>query len=417
MGKAVRPRIAVLGAGPIGLEAALYARKLDLGVTVYERGRIGENLQRWGHVRLFSPFGMNSTPLGRAAIRSDRPRHEFPADGDCTTGREHVRAYLEPLASSDSLKGCIVGETTVLGIGRRGVFKTETPGDARRGRHPFRLLVKDSKGRERGEEADVVLDCTGTYGYHRWLGDGGVPAVGEMANEPQISYGVDDILGERLQHYAGKTVLVVGAGYSAATSVCNLAELSQKHPDTGVVWVARGAGSQPMRRLPQDPLRERDRLAMRANTLATRTDANVEFHPQTVIANVESAGPDRGFRVAALKAGLPLSWTVDRILANVGYTPNTDLYRELQIHECYASLGPMKLAAALGGSASADCLKQASCGPDSLRNPEPNFFILGAKSYGRNSQFLLRVGFDQVREVFTLLTGQANLDLYQGATA
>ena len=85
MAKSERIRVAVLGAGPIGLEAALYARKLDMAVTVYERSRVGENVQRWGHVRLFSPFGMNSTPLGRATIRAERPKHEFPAEGDCTT--------------------------------------------------------------------------------------------------------------------------------------------------------------------------------------------------------------------------------------------------------------------------------------------------------------------------------------------
>ena len=417
MAKSDRLRLAVLGAGPIGLEAALYARKLDFAVTVYERGRVGEHVQRWGHVRLFSPFGMNTTPLGRAAIRADRPKHEFPGDGDCTTGREHIRAYLEPLAASEALKGAILTETQVLGVARRGLFKHESPSDGRRGRLPFRLLFKDAKGRERSAEADIVLDCTGTYGNHRWLGDGGIPALGESAIESQISYAVDDILGDRLQHYAGKTTLVVGAGYSAATAVCSLAGLSAKHPDTWVYWVARGAGSQPIRRITQDPLRERDRLAVRANTLATRTDDNVEFHPQTVIESIEPPAPDRGFKVTARKAGQAVTWTVDRILANLGYSPNTDLYRELQVHECYASLGPMKLAAALSGKAGDDCLKQTSCGPDTLRNPEPNFYILGAKSYGRNSHFLLRIGFEQVREVFTLITGQAGLDLYKSAKA
>ena len=42
-----------------------------------------------------------------------------------------------------------------------------------------------------------------------------------------------------------------------------------------------------------------------------------------------------------------------------------------------------------------------------------NFYILGAKSYGRNANFLLRNGFEQVREVFTLIMGKAELDLYK----
>jgi thioredoxin reductase len=408
------PRIAILGAGPIGLEAALYARKLQYPVKVYERGRIGDHVQRWGHVRLFSPFGINSTALGREVIRAEKPKHTLPGEADCITGREHLRAYLEPLAGSEPLRNCLVTETQVLAVGRHGFFKTDGPGDARRGRHPFHLLLRDAKKQERIEEADIVLDCTGTYGHHRWLGSGGIPALGELSAEPHISYAVDDILGDRLNHYAGKTVLVVGAGFSAATTVCNLAELSLKHPDTWVFWAARTSSTQPIRRHPQDPLRERDRLAVRANTLATRTDDNVEFHSQTVIEGVETAGQDRGFKVTARRGGQPITWTVDRVVANLGYTPDTALYRELQVHECYASLGAMKLAASLLGRGEVDCLKQTSCGPETLRNPEPNFFILGAKSYGRNSLFLLRVGFEQIREVFTLITGKPTLDLYKG---
>ena len=71
-------RIAILGGGPVGLEAALYASALQLPFTVFERGRVGEHLRRWGHVRLFSPFGMNSTPLGRAASRRTNPSTRFP---------------------------------------------------------------------------------------------------------------------------------------------------------------------------------------------------------------------------------------------------------------------------------------------------------------------------------------------------
>ena len=36
------PCLAILGAGPIGLEAALVARQLKLPLTIYERGRAGE---------------------------------------------------------------------------------------------------------------------------------------------------------------------------------------------------------------------------------------------------------------------------------------------------------------------------------------------------------------------------------------
>src|SRR4051812_18429740 len=136
MAKTDSPRIVVLGAGPVGLEAALYAAGLRLPVTVYERGRVGEHVLRWGHVRLFSPFGMNTTPLGRAAIRADNSRHEFPGDADTLTGKEHLAAYLDPLAKSSALKDCIKKDTQVLHVGRRGFLKGEHPGDARRAGQP-----------------------------------------------------------------------------------------------------------------------------------------------------------------------------------------------------------------------------------------------------------------------------------------
>jgi hypothetical protein len=180
-----------------------------------------------------------------------------------------------------------------------------------------------------------------------------------------------------------------------------------------VVWLARGASSQPLKRHPNDPLKERDRLALRANTYATRNEGNVEFHASTVIESVQTAGPDKGFTVTTRCGGSPRTWNVDRLVAHVGSVPNRGVYRELQIHECYASEGPMGVAAALLKSQGGDCLTTPPVGPAALRNPEPNFFVLGAKSYGRGSNFLLRAGFEQVRDVFTLITGRGDLDLYK----
>jgi thioredoxin reductase len=404
------PRLAILGAGPIGIEAGLYAQELQLPFTIYERGRTCEHLRRWGHVRLFTPFGMNVTALGRQALREAALRRDLPADDALLTGREHIEKYLGPLA--EHLASQIRTETQVVQVSRRGCFKQES--DAERGRQPFVLFVRE-KGRERFEEADVVLDCTGTYGQHRWCGPGGLPALGETQAEPHIAYGLEDVLGDKQKDYINRSILLIGAGYSAATTACNLAQLAEAQNTTWVTWIARNSASQPLRRTPNDPLRERDRLAVRANNLATRTDDNVEYHAQTVVESIEPLAQGGGFRVNCRSAGRQRSWEVERIIANVGYTPDSNLYRELQVHECYASLAPMKLAAAILGQKGLDCLRQTAQGPESLRNPEPNFFILGAKSYGRSPLFLLRVGFEQVRDVFTLITGNAGLDLYTKA--
>lgn len=405
------PRVAVIGAGPIGLEAALYATRLKLPVKVHERYRTAEHLRRWGHVRLFSPFGTNVTPLGRAAILAESPHHEFPADNAYITGREHVACYLEPLAKL--LGANVVTQARVLQVGRRGLLKEDLPGDARRARSAFRLLVADTQGKERYEEADVVLDCSGVYGTHRWLGDGGIPAVGERAAEPHILYTLEDVLGEQKDKLGNKTILVVGSGYSAATTVCLLAALAETHPDTWVIWLARGSSSQPVRRLPNDPFKERDRLAVKANMLATRNDSNVEFFPQAQVEAVEHLGQDKGFKVTALCAGKSRTWEVDRVIANVGYQPDTSMHRELQVQTCPVTQALPSIGAVLTQNGNADSLPAPGGAADRLRHPEPGFFVLGAKTYGRSSSFLLKTGFEQVRDVFTLIAGRADLDLYK----
>jgi hypothetical protein len=89
------------------------------------------------------------------------------------------------------------------------------------------------------------------------------------------------------------------------------------------------------------------------------------------------------------------------VLSLTGAVGDDRLYRQLQVHECYATSGPMKLSAALfaAGGLKADCMQQSSQGIDALKSPEPRFFLLGVKSYGRNTSFLLRVGWQQVAEV------------------
>src|SRR5262245_49299352 len=206
MTKSETRRIAILGAGPIGLEAALYARRLGFPVTVYERGQIGQYWRSWGHIRLFSPFGMNSTPLGRAVLRDA----ELPGESECITGSAHLASYLVPLAQCELLKDCFQTEASVVQVGRAGFLKSEAPGDAKRGQHSFRLLIRKGNA-ERVDDADIVIDCTGTYGTHRWLGDGGIPAIGELNAQNQITYWLDDVVGQKRGHYAGKSILLIGS--------------------------------------------------------------------------------------------------------------------------------------------------------------------------------------------------------------
>ena len=416
-------KTAILGAGPIGLEAALYARFLGYDVAIYERGsEVAAAVNEWGHVKLFTPFGMNRSPLGLAALAAQDSSFKPPGDDELLTGRQWRERYLVPLSQTDLLADHLRLDHRVLYVGKESVLKGDLVASEERGDWPFRILLRDGQGNERIDEADVVIDCTGTfYGPPAWLGHGGIPAIGEieLTRHGVIERRLPDFSDAVVrQHYAGRHTLVVGSGYSAATNVVNLAALATSAADTRVTWLTRHPADErsggPIRLIGGDPLAERSALGQKARALAAGQSPHVVHWPGTVVeaAFQETAESSYRVRLAGEHSG---EFTFDRIIANVGFRPDRSLYDELQVHECYASHGPMKLAAVLAAQASADCLDQQACGPQTLVTPEPNFYILGAKSYGRRSNFLLRAGLEQVRELFTILGDRPALDLYANA--
>lgn len=427
-------RIAILGSGPIGIEAALYGRALGHQVSVYEQGELAQALRSWGHVRMFSPWSYNTSALGRArlALRGI----ELPAPTEVPSGEELRTRYLLPLSQDPLLAGCFQLHSRVVEVGRSGLLKDDLLGQASRADAPFRLLIERRTG-EHVEAADVVVDCTGTYGCPNAIGDGGIPAPGERWLGARLWRHLPDVGGADRARFAGRRVLVVGGGLSAATVALALARLCEEAPQTELCWALRGAAEQPYHEIADDRLpqraalvREANRLAQRAALQAPQRPRNLRFLPGMVVDALQAEGHQLrvalratddhgadGTQAPALPAVPEVPELFDEVIGLCGYGPDNTIYRELQVHECYASRGPMRQAAALLGAASADCLAQPAPSADLLRNPEPRFFILGAKSYGRHSGFLLQTGHEQVRALYSLLAGDATLDLHATAEA
>jgi len=410
--------IAVLGAGPVGIEAALYARSLGLPATLYDRADAAANVADWGHVHLFTPWRMNVTPLGVETLRTVDAWPEFPFDV-CPSAAELRDNYLLPLTRCEPLRGHVRSNTTVLRVGRESHHKADAIGKAERGQTPFRLLVEDDAGRQRIDHADVVLDCTGTYGHHRWAGRGGIPAPGELKLEDQIFYTLPDPIGRDRARFADRHALLLGCGYSAATFLKDIELLNRSHPATKVTWAIRRPG-QALRAIESDALPARRHLVEASLRLAETPPHWLTFLGS---ASVESLAHSRESFTAELtvleKPGRDPHPAVrcDNVVALVGYSPDVTIYDQLQVHSCYATAGPIRLAAALLGETGGDCLTAgANLSADLLKNPEPNFYVLGAKSYGTNSNFLLQVGHNQVRDVFNLIRPDAP-NLYAGATS
>jgi len=220
-----RSRMAILGAGPIGLDAALAGVDAGWEVTVYEAApTVAANVRAWGHVRLFTPWSMNVSD--RMLAHLARVGVDVPA-GEAPTGHEFADRVLDPVAAA--LGEVVRTGVRVLGVTRAGLLKHEAIGVAARADGPFRLLLSDGD-EEWSETSDLVIDTTGSHGAANPLGDGGLPAAGEARHAERITRTVPDLAEDR--SWAGRTTLLVGAGKSAQTAARDLAGQVTRDPAT-----------------------------------------------------------------------------------------------------------------------------------------------------------------------------------------
>lgn len=62
--------LAVIGAGPMGIEVALYARQLGLSVAVLEQTKAGATAAHTcSQIEMFSPWQSSFSPLGIRRIQ------------------------------------------------------------------------------------------------------------------------------------------------------------------------------------------------------------------------------------------------------------------------------------------------------------------------------------------------------------
>ncbi len=404
--------LAIIGAGPIGMEAASRAALAGLNVVVLEKEAVGHHLSQWGHVRLFSPFRSNHSQWGLELIRAAFPKLSLPPPDSYPTGAEMVETYLKPLARTPQLSGRILEGITVRSVGREGLGKKDLLGKPERSHHPFRLLVEQG-GRSSIHRSRSVVDASGVYSCPQYLGNGNIAAPGEceaqQAAPDHFHRQMVDVSGNQRSRFAGRRVLLVGGGYSAATTLEALQKLAETAPRTRVFWVNSSPQTTPYERYRDDPFPYRDQIAALANSLAQRPPSWLSYLGSSMVDEILSWSPQGPFRVVVdgTRNGdrKRREIEVDEIVSHVGFEPDNSIYRQLQVHECYATSGPIKLAASLLGG-SGDCGDQAGPDLDLLRNPEPDFFIVGNKSYGTNSTFLIQQGVTQARLIIDHLASR-----------
>jgi thioredoxin reductase len=390
--------VAVIGAGPVGLAAAVHLIGRGLPVRVFEAGpTVAANVRDWGHVRLFSPWRHNTDPAAVALLR----RHgwqEPPADA-FPTGEDLYQAYLKPLAETPEMSSVVEVKTTVRAVTRQGADKVAS---RERETKPFALSLTNGDGRTRTHLARAVIDASGTWTSPNPLGAGGVPAEGEREHADRIAYGLPDVLGRDRAHFEGRATAVVGAGHSAANVLIDLVRLAGRDPRTGVLWVVRGTN---LARVYGGG--SADKLPARGELGAHLRDL-VESGRVTLVtgfaATAVRADGDKVALEGETPEGVRQVGPFDRIVVATGQRPDLAMVRELRL-----DLDPwLESAKALGPMIDPNLHSCGSVPPHGhreLSHPEPGFYTAGIKSYGRAPTFLMMTGHEQVRSIAAALAG------------
>ena len=386
--------VAVIGAGPVGLAAAAHLLERGLEPLIFEAGTTaGAAIDEWRHIRLFSPWRFN---LDAAAVRLlESTGWEAPRPTALPYGRELVDNYLAPLAATPAISSRLHTGARVTAVTRAGLDKTHSRD---RDTTSFTVRVQHGNGETRDHTVAAVIDASGTWGNRNPLGTSGLPAIGEDAAADRISSPLPDVPGRDRSRFAGRRVLVVGAGHSAANTLISLADLARQEPATRILWAVRGKSAEKVYGGGDaDGLPARGQLGARLRRLVQA--GTIELRTGFGIASLKSL--DSGVVVESVDGR---TMEADVVVPCTGFRPDLDMLRELRLDLDPAVEAPRQLGPLIDPEFHS-CGTVPPHGALLLAHPDRDFYIVGMKSYGRAPSFLLATGYEQVRSVVAALAG------------
>lgn len=242
-------KIAVLGSGPLALEAALHFDQLGAGVTIFANNELGGMIRR---VNEFAPETSLETPwssltslIGRESASLDASLDEVPSVGDYFT------KYLLPLIDKGS-SNIIIKPGKVERVHKRFLsIDEEVPGKSRlqdlfrvvfstdpetnilkqveSNPELFEKLGQDvlkslNESVESFDDFDLVIDSTGISSSANPMGPGRSLALNEsrLSNSSIVSYGRECFKNYKEITTNSKHIVLVGTGSLSALLLCEL---------------------------------------------------------------------------------------------------------------------------------------------------------------------------------------------------
>lgn len=390
--------IAVIGAGPAGLAAAAHLADRGQPFVLVEAGdQVGAAIAHWQHVRLFSPWRYNIDGTARKLLQANGWTEPDP--DHLPTGAELITDYLAPLAAHPAIAPSMRLDSRVEAISRLGYDRVRTTG---REQAPFVLRVRAGDGTVSELTARAVIDASGTWLTPNTLGANGLPASGETDAGDLVVSALPDVLGTDRDRFAGRHTVVVGAGHSATTTLLGLAELARTVPNTMVTWAIRaGEATRAYGGGAADALPARGAIGSRVRELVQGGQVRLMsgFFTHTI-----HTRPDGVDLVSQDPSGAEQKLSADIVVNATGFRADHTVAAELRL-DLDPILGATRALAPLIDPNIHSCGTVPPHGVDELAHPEPGYYAIGVKSYGRAPTFLLATGYEQARSVVAALAG------------
>jgi hypothetical protein len=398
--------VAVIGGGPVGVEAALYARFLGYFVMLFDARRVGSRLVRWGEIPMQVPFGEATSSLGLAALEAQDVHHALPDADSIVPYRDFVEKYLTPVAKSDLLEECIHINSPVVSVSRAHFRKNHPPAIEDRAEDEFRLLMNGKVRGEFTQLADIVLDCSGDGRTPAGIGPGGGMAIGQPALCAHFEVGPRDVHDRDRDRFVGKHTVLFGAGPVACRNAVQFVALANENPGTKLTWVIP-KGTKHEEWLKSVALLNSD-LAIEASRLLTGNC--------TGVIHVDAWGAE------SLSRDANGCWQIKLL---VGEEDTADLEADVvlvtELSEAWnftdglgLELCPhRKLTTAANQWLMGQAAGELEISLESAITSEPHYYVLGRKSVGGDPRFTFAHARQQIQQVFGLIGGRADLDVYQ----
>lgn len=191
-------KIAIIGAGPVGIYAALYFEQLGASVVLFEQDQVG------GRAKIFFDFSQKNIFFKN--FLESKKNDNYPAfihslekfDGEIKFKK--VKRIQKRFLSRDEL---VEGKSRLIDLFRivyQGRYSEDIEAQQENNREFFKKLgpqvIESLKTTLEGFiDVDLVIDATGPYCLSKKMGPGGAPAINEeLISSSQRYYGLEQFI-------------------------------------------------------------------------------------------------------------------------------------------------------------------------------------------------------------------------------